>query len=190
VGVARDWVGVSYWLLGLGWARQGRARGGQRIAGINSTDAAWYGGLKDRVEKDIEWVASWKTEYFFNASSDSRTNHCFDRELMKDCRVRCEIQIAFFFSHIFLILLMYFFVLFCLAFWDNLITQNLVFFFVFLACCSSSHNLDVFFSGGVHFLFFSFPCPQSFFLGLWKTAISWWERQLSRINERLGFSTN
>jgi len=57
------------WLLGLGWARQGRARGGQRIAGINSTDAAWYGGLKDRVEKDIEWVASWKTEYCFNASS-------------------------------------------------------------------------------------------------------------------------
>lgn len=167
MGVARDWVGVSYWLLGLGWARQGRARGGQRIAGINSTDAAWYGGLKDRVEKDIEWVASWKTEYFFNASSDSRTNHCFDRELMKDCRVRCEIQIAFFFSHIFLILLMYFFVLFCLAFWD-IDNSKSCFFLCFSSLLFQFTQFGCFLFWWSSFPFFFFSLSAIFFPGILK----------------------
>lgn len=91
--------------MGSGGGAAGHCR--HKIDGCCLILRAWHkpywlprpsGGLKDRVEKDIEWVDFLKDWILFQCQFCSRTNHCFDRELMKDCCVRCEIQIAFFFN--------------------------------------------------------------------------------------------
>jgi len=165
------------------------------------------GGLKDRVEKDIEWVDFLKDWILFQCQFCSRTNHCFDRELMKDCCVRCEIQIAFFFN--FLIFLfntfigvLFLIIFFSVLFWHLRFNRELKHFLFFcfqaLILLFQFHtiwmlNLVVawlFFSRGVHFLvvvlfvfFFSIANYYSWVVKDW----DFFDKKDINGNERLGF---
>jgi len=101
-------------------------------------------------------------------------NHCFDRELMKDCCVRCEIQIAFF--SFFLILLLYSLFFFLLLAFESIIENSNFFFEAMIFLFPVSHNLDVQF----HVAFFRSRgvCFMRFFLS---KSYSW------VTYERLGF---
>lgn len=211
-------VGMAYELLrDLGWARgEGAGHCRHKIDGCCLILRAWHkpcwlprpsGGLKDRVEKDIEWVDFLKDWILFQCQFCSRTNHCFDRELMKDCCVRCEIQIVFFFNFLIffclilfiVVFLIYIFFPFCFGIWDSIKNSN-TFFCLFSSLDFTvpvSHNLDdvqfccglaFFLSRGVHFLvvvvvFFSIANYYSWVLKDW----DFFDKKDINGKERLGF---